>query len=388
MIPYSRQSISRKDIKTVSKVLNSKLITQGKIVKQFEKKIAKIVDAKFSVAMNSATSALHVACLALDLKKGDNLWTCSNTFVASANCGRFCGANIDFVDIDPLTWNISVSALEKKLIFAKKKKILPKIIVIVHFAGQPADLEKIYHLKKKYKFKIIEDASHALGAKIGNKNIGSCQFSEVTVFSFHPVKIITTAEGGAAVTNDRKTFKKIKIFMNQGITRDINEMKKKIKSHWYYEQTQLGYNYRMNEVQAALGLSQLKMLKNFVKKRNEIATFYKKHFKNTGIICQKILNNNYSSYHLFVIQFSNIQNKNIYDQIYKYFIKKKIAVNLHYLPVHKQPYYSNLRKYENLEEAEKYSESSFSIPIYYNLLLKDQIQVVKIVKTITKKFKL
>lgn len=388
MIPYSRQSVTNKDIHAVSKALSSRLITQGNLVKKFESKTAQIVGAKFAIAMNSATSALHVACLALDLKKGDSLWTCSNTFVASANCGRFCGANVDFVDIDPLTWNISVSALEKKLIIAKKKNNLPKIIIIVHFAGQPAELEKIYRLKLKYKFKIIEDASHALGAKIGNNSIGDSKYSEITVFSFHPVKIITTAEGGMAVTNNKNLHKNLRLFMNQGITRDLNLMKNKIKSHWYYEQVKLGYNYRMNELQAALGLSQIKRLKIFVKKRNMIANFYKKNLRNINVIHQKILNKNYSSYHLFVIRFKNIKNKKVYDNVFNYFIKKKISVNLHYLPVHKQPYYAKLKKYKNLSEAEKYSKSSFSIPIYYDLSLNNQMHVIKIIKKIVLMFKL
>jgi UDP-4-amino-4,6-dideoxy-N-acetyl-beta-L-altrosamine transaminase len=381
MIPYSTQSISNQDIRAVTKILKSRLITQGKVVQIFEKTLAKKVGAKYAVSANSATSALHMACLALGLSKKDYLWTSSNSFVASANCGRFCGANIDFVDIDKDTWNISVDSLEKKLIKAKKIKKLPKIIVIVHFAGQPAEMEKIHKLKIKYGFKIIEDASHALGAKIGKKAIGNCFYSEISVFSFHPVKSMTTAEGGMALTNSLKLEEKLRLFGNHGITRDLKMMKKKLNKPWYYEQIKLGFNYRMNELQAALGLSQLKRLDLFIKKRNLIAKQYKKAFKNSNIQFQKIKKNYYSSYHLFVIKILEID-KFKYDRIFNLLREKKLGVNLHYLPIHKQPYYSKLKNYDNLTVSEDYAKTAFSIPIYYDLNKKKLNYAIKVIKTI------
>ena len=288
MIPYSRQYLDKKDFYEVSKVLRSKFITQGEKVKLFEKKICKKVGSKFGIAVNSATSALHIACLALGLKKNDYLWTVPNTFVASANCGIYCGAKIDFVDIDKNTFNISIEKLKKKLNLAKKLKKLPKIIVGVDFAGNPYDHHQLYILSKKYNFKVITDASHSLGSKYYNKFIGTCKWSDITVFSFHPVKPITTAEGGIAVTNNKNLFKNLNIFRNHGITKNLNEFKRKIDQKWYYEQVELGYNYRMNEIQAALGISQLKKLTLFNKKRNILAKKYKIELKNLPLKFQKI----------------------------------------------------------------------------------------------------
>ena len=293
MIPYSRQSINKKDLDNVKKVLLSDYLTQGPEVKKFEKEIQSYLNVNYALALNSATSALHVACLALDLSKDDWLWTVPNTFVASANCAKYCDAKVDFVDINNETFNICFKKLEKKLKIAKKLKKLPKILVVVHLGGNPCDLFEIKKIFRKYKFKIIEDASHALGSKYRNSKIGNGKFSNVCVFSLHPVKPITSGEGGLAVTNDKKIYKKFKIFGNHGVTRSYKDLKKKIKSHWYYEQQYLGFNYRMSDIHAALARSQLSRLDKFIKTRNEIAELYKKEFKSLPIKFQSINKNHF-----------------------------------------------------------------------------------------------
>ena len=285
MIPYSRQQISQIDVKNVIRVLKSKLITQGKKVEEFENKLANFCKSKFAVTTNSATSALHISCISLGLSKNDYLWTVPNTFVASSNCALYCGAKVDFVDIDPITNNISIHELKRKLKISKLKNKLPKILVVVHFGGHPCNLKEIKNLSKKYKFKIIEDASHALGAKYKNEKIGSCKYSDVTVFSFHPVKSITTAEGGSALTNNKKLYENMSMLRTHGITKDKKKFKNKKNSDpWYFEQQLLGFNYRMNEIEAALGISQLKSLNSFIKKRNKIAKIYDKHLSDLPII--------------------------------------------------------------------------------------------------------
>ena len=286
-IPYSRQKITSKDVSAVTKILKSDFLTQGRTIEIFEKEICKKVKAKYGVAANSGTSALHIGCLALGLKSKDYLWTVGNSFVASANCGRYCGANVEFIDINPKTFNIDPEILEKKLKETPKNKI-PKILVVVHFTGEPAEMKKIYNLKKKYKFKIIEDASHALGAKIKKDPVGSCKYSDLTVFSFHPVKSITTAEGGVATTNNKEVFIKMQLLRNHGITRNINLLKKKNKSYWYYEQQLLGFNYRMNDLEAALGVSQLKNLDSFIKERRKIVKNYRELLKDLPLDFQKL----------------------------------------------------------------------------------------------------
>ena len=287
MFPYSRQSIYKKDILSVVRVLKSDFLTQGPLVNKFEKKILNYVKAKYAVATNSGSSALHIACLALNLKKGDIVWTVPNTFAATANCALLCGAKVDFVDIDKNTWNMCVRSLEKKL--QKEKNKLPKIVIPVHFAGQPTEQKKIWELSKKFKFKIIEDASHSLGAKHFIEPVGSCKWSDITVFSFHPVKIITTGEGGMATTNNKKYSDQMKIFLSNGIVKDSKLFKFKKKNQpWYYEYQKTGFNYRMNEISASIGISQLSRLKGFLKKRNNIAKLYKKILDKLFIRYQKI----------------------------------------------------------------------------------------------------
>lgn len=382
MIPYSRQTIDKKDLSNVKRVLLSDFLTQGPEVEKLEKDVQSYLKVKYAVALNSATSALHVACLALNLKKKDWLWTVPNTFIASANCGKFCGASVDFVDIDNKTFNICLKKLEAKLKIAKKTKKLPKILVVVHLGGNPSDLFEINKLSKKYKFKIIEDASHALGSKYRNSKIGNGKYSSVCVFSLHPVKPITSGEGGLAVTNDKKIFKKMKMFGNHGVTKTLKDLKNKIKSHWYYEQQLLGYNYRMSDIHAALARSQLRKLNTFIRTRNKIAKLYKKEFKNLPLFFQNINEKSVSSYHLFIIYL----NKSILKKNYNFYFNKlrneKLGVNLHYLPLHKHPYYREQSKYKDLNNSEEYSQSAISIPIFNKFDKPKIFQVIKILKKI------
>ena len=321
-INYSRQQITDLDIKKVSQTLKSDYLTTGPQITLFENSIKKKVNSKYSVVVNSATSALHISCLALGLKKGDYLWTASNSFVASANCGLYCNAKIDLVDIELETYNIDINKLEKKLKFAKKKNILPKIIVPIVFAGQSPDMEKIWKLSKKYKFKIVEDASHALGAKYNHIKVGSCKYSHLTVFSFHPVKMITTGEGGAVTTNDKQLWKKLLAYRSHGVERNLTVREKKTKP-WLFNQNYLGFNYRMTDIQASLGISQMKRLNSFVQKRNYIAKIYYKSLKNLPLNLPKINKNNYSSFHLFVVLVKKNKKGITRDKLY-FLLKKKI----------------------------------------------------------------
>ena len=375
MIPYSRQSIQKEDINSVIQVLKSNFLTQGPKVEQFEKSIRKITKAKYSVAVNSATSALHLACISLGLKKNEYLWTVPNTFVASANCALHCGAKVDFVDIDSNTLNISLEKLELKLKNTKKNK-LPKILVTVHFAGLPTMQDEIFKLSKKYKFKIIEDASHSIGAKYKREPVGSCKWSDITIFSFHPVKIITTGEGGMLLTNKKYVAEKSRILRTHGIIKSKNK-------GWYYEQRYLGYNYRMSDIHASLGISQLKRLKKFVSKRNEIATMYKKKLSNLPLDFQKIEKNVLSSYHLFVIKFKSKRLITNYSKIFNLLKKNKLWINLHYLPLHLHPFYKKLGfKSGSFPEAERYSKKSISIPIFFELSKNMQLKTILKIKKI------
>ena len=379
---YSKQTISNDDIKNVTKILKSNYLTQGPTINLFEKKVSKFVNAKYAVAINSATSGLHLGCLALGLKKNDYLWTVPNSFVASANCGLYCDANIDFVDIDNNTWNIDVNLLSQKLRKTKKNK-LPKILVVVHFAGEPANTDKIYRLSKKYKFKIIEDASHALGSRLNKNKIGDCKFSNLTVFSFHPVKPITTGEGGMVTTNNKILYNKLKSLRSHGIEKKQNTLKNKL---WFYEQKYLGFNYRMNEIEASLGISQLKKINSFSEKRNKLAKRYKKKMLNLPIKFQKIDEKNYSSYHLFIINL--LKNKHIkkYDKIFNFLRNKRIFVQKHYIPIYKHPYYKKILGELYFENCENFSNSAISLPLYPSLSLKEQDFVIDNLKKALNKF--
>ncbi len=383
MIPFSRHKVSNSDVQSVVKVLRSNYLTTGPQVPLFENELKKITKAKFAFACNSGSSALHLACMALNLKKNDIVWTTPNTYAASANCVLNCGAKIDFVDIDSNTWNISVENLEKKLKIAKKRKKLPKAIIPIHFAGQPSEQVKIKKLSEKYKFKIIEDASHSLGAYNNNEPVGSCKWSDITVLSFHPVKIITTGEGGAVTTNNSIYANRIKLKRENG----INHNKKlfKYSSYYpnYYEQIDTGYNYRMSDISAALGRSQLKNLKKFVKHRNYVAKIYKSLFNKMPLKFQLVLNKYISSYHLFVIQFDKRRLKNNYSKIFTYLRKQGYFVNLHYKALHLNPLYKKFGfKKGQFPVSEKYSETAISIPIYVGLNLKEIKKIVKTIKTI------
>ena len=381
MIPYGRQEITDDDISEVNKVLRSDFLTQGQIVPKFERAVADYCNSLHAVAVNSATSALHIACLALDLGPGDWLWTSPNTFVATANCGLYCGAKVDFVDIDPDTYNMSVTSLTEKLVIAEKKGLLPKIVIPVHLAGQPCDMIAIHKLSKQYGFKIIEDASHAIGASYNQIKVGSCAHSDITVFSFHPVKIITTGEGGMALTNDKIIANRLLNLRNSGNTKNKLFMKPRPEDEiWNYQQIELGFNYRMTDIQAALGLSQLKRLDKFISYRREIAKYYDKAFDSLPIKVPFQLKGTLSSYHLYPICIKENKNKITQKKIYNILWENKISVSLHYIPVYLQPYYQSLNfKRGYCPNAESYFKSVLSIPIYVGLSLENQNNVINII---------
>tara|TARA_A100001015_G_scaffold317226_1_gene433626 strand:- start:1204 stop:2364 length:1161 start_codon:yes stop_codon:yes gene_type:complete len=369
MIPYSKQYIDKEDTKEVLKILNSKILTQGPIVEKFEKKINKYVNCKFSVAVNSATSGLHIACLAAGLKKGDFAWTVPITFAATVNCIINCGAKVDFVDIDPETFIISIKNLKKKLIIAKNKGKLPKVIIPVHLGGQPHMQIELFKLSKKYKFKIIEDASHSLGAKFKNEKVGSCKWSDFSVFSFHPVKPMTTIEGGIVTTNNKIFYKKMCLFRNNGITKNYEDFIKKNgkKLPWYYEYQSSGYNYRMHEVAAGLGISQLKKLNTFIQYRNRVVKEYKKRLRGIPVSFQKILKFNKSTFHLLIIQFNLRKTHLTYKKIFDFFRANKIFVNLHYMPLHQSQFLKKNNNNKILHNSEVYSKTCMSLPVFYGI---------------------
>jgi len=385
VIPYGKQDIEQTDIDCVVDVLKSDFLTQGPQVPLFEKTVSDYCGSKFGVAVNSATSALHIACLALGLGKNDWLWTSPNTFVASANCGLYCGANVDFVDIDPMTYNMSVDALTIKLQKAEKLGKLPKIVVPVHFAGQPCNMPAIYSLSKRYDFKIIEDASHAIGASYNKTKVGSCAHSDITVFSFHPVKIITTAEGGMTLTNDEEIYSRISRFRTHGITNDKTKMEERPKNEiWNYQQIDLGFNYRMNDIQAALGLNQMKRVDKFVNSRTKIAKYYNDELKELPLTTPWQAPYSDSSYHLYPILINSTKCGKSQRQVYDELRKNDIAVNLHYTPVHRHPYYANLGfKKNDFPVAEKFHQEVISIPIYPSLQDKHKDHVVKTLRNVT-----
>lgn len=384
MIPYGKHNINKLDIDSVISVLKSDFLTQGPKVPKFEKAVAKYCGSKYGLAVNSATSALHLACLALGLGKNDRLWTSPNTFVASANCGLYCGSIVDFVDIDPKTYNMSIDELNRKLIHAKKLKKLPKVVIPVHFAGQPCDMPAIHELSKKYGFKIIEDASHAIGASYNKIKVGACKHSDITIFSFHPVKIITSAEGGMAMTNNIEIFNKMYRLRTHGITTDKKQMNKRSKKEiWNYQQIELGFNYRMNDIQASLGLSQIKRLNENVRHRNAIAKFYNKSLKNLSVLKPFINSNMISSYHLYPIVIKKKNCNKPQKKIYEELLRNKIGVNLHYIPVHRHPYFERLGfKKNDFPVAEKFHQEAISIPIYPAMKDKQKKYVIKILKKV------
>ena len=366
-IPYGKQTIDHEDIKNVVNVLKSDFLTQGPKIPEFEKQISSFVGSKYSVAVNSATSALHIACKALGLNEGDYLWTSPITFVASANCARYCGAQVDFVDINISNGLICTEKLEEKLELAKKTNMLPKIIVPVHLSGASCEMKKIYELSIKYNFKIIEDASHAIGGTYENERVGICRYSDITIFSFHPVKIITTGEGGIAVTNNLNLFEKMQLLRSHGISKDPKCFVNNSQGSWYYEQKCLGYNYRITDIAATLGISQLKKINQFIDKRKDIYEYYKKNITLPQLRFLDIGNNVKSSHHLTIVRLINKDN-DFHKYIFEELRKRKIGVQLHYIPVHLQPYYQSLGfKSGDFPISEKYASSAFSLPNYPNL---------------------
>lgn len=383
MISYGRQDVTQADIDAVVGVLRSDFLTQGPAVPGFERAVAQRVGAKHAIAVNSATSALHIACLALDLGADDILWTVPNTFVASANCARYCGARVDFVDIDPGTWNLDVTALKTKLVMAKKAGCLPKIVVPVHFAGQPTEQEQIHTLAREYGFKVIEDASHAIGASRGGEPVGSCRWSDITIFSFHPVKIITSGEGGMALTNDEKLAERMALFRSHGITREASRFRdaaaRTDAPPWYYEQQLLGFNYRLTDIQAALGASQLDRLDIYIERRNQLAKRYGRAFADLPLRLPSVRPGNRSAFHLYVVRCAGAVkgHRQIVDELRGV----GIAVNLHYLPVHLHPYYRELGFSEGqFPESESHGREAITLPLYAAMSDSIQDQVIAAVR--------
>lgn len=381
MIPYGRQDITQEDIDAVVGVLRSDFLTQGPRVPEFERRINEAVNSRFSVAVNSATSALHIACMALGLGDGDILWTVPTSFVASANCGLYCGAKVDFVDIDSQTYTMCPNALKSKLELAAKSGQLPKIIIPVHLCGQSADMARISDLARQYGSYVIEDASHAIGAEYEAEPVGNCRYSDITVFSFHPVKIVTTAEGGVATTNDEKLARAMQLARSHGVTREPDELIGSSDGPWYYQQVSLGYNYRLTEIQAALGISQLNRLNEFVERRRELARNYNHALKGLQITLPFQQNNTNSSWHLYVIRVD----APIRRRVFVYLREKGIGVNLHYIPIHTQPYYQELGfQPGQFPESESYYSEAISIPLYFGMSDTDQDQVVDMLSEVLK----
>ena len=377
MIPYGRQEITQADIDAIVQVLHSDFLTQGPVGLRFEDAVVRHVGARHAIAVNSATSALHVACMALGLGPDDWLWTSPITFVASANCGLYCGAQVDFVDIDPQTYNMSVKQLEEKLVLAQKNGKLPKVVVPVHLCGQPCDMSGIHALSKKYGFRIIEDASHAIGGKYKGEPIGNGRYSDITVFSFHPVKIITTGEGGMAVTNDAQLAERMALLRSHGITRDPTRMTHVPDGVWYYQQIELGYNYRMTEMQAALGLSQMARLDEYVARRHALARDYETRLASLPVTTPWQDPDGYSGLHLYVIRLQLERINRSHREVFDAMRDRGIGVNLHYIPVHTQPYYQRLGfKLGDFPESERYYTEAISLPMYSGLTGEQQDAVV------------
>lgn len=375
MIPYGKQEISESDIDAVISVLRSDFLTQGPKVPEFERALSAYTGAKHTIVLNSATSALHISCLALGLSSSDWLWTSPISFVASANCALYCGAKVDFVDIDPVTFNMSPYALEKKLAEAKALGKLPKVVIPVHLSGRPCDMKTIYRLSKEYGFSIIEDASHAIGAKYLGEPVGTCRYSDITIFSFHPVKIITTAEGGAALTNSKAIATKLELLRSHGITRDESMMTEDSHGSWYYQQIDLGFNFRMTELQAALGINQMARVDEFVLKRNVLAERYDSLLNGLPVTTSPLSDEVYSSFHLYILKLNNarVTRREIFDRLRS----NGIGVNVHYIPIHLQPYYRRLGfSTGDFPFSEDYYRNAISIPLFSGMTFEEQDLVV------------
>jgi UDP-4-amino-4,6-dideoxy-N-acetyl-beta-L-altrosamine transaminase len=383
-IPYGRQELDDDDVNAVVATLRSDFLTQGPVVPRFEAEVAALCGAEHAVAGSNATAMLHIACMALGLGKGDVLWTVPNTFVASANCALYCGASVDFIDIDPCTWNMSIPALRDRLSRSRRMGSLPKIVVPVDFGGQPAEIEEIAALAKEFGFRILEDASHAIGASRHAKPTGNCDHADVVVFSFHPVKIVTTGEGGMALTADPWLARRMQLLRSHGITRDPSEMESQPAGDWYYEQIALGFNYRMTELQAALGLSQLRHLERFVVRRNDLAERYKSALAHLPVRWQEILPGNRSAYHLFAIRLDGTRCKRPHREVFARMREAGIGVNLHYMPVHLQPYFRRLGFAPGYcPEAERYGAEAITLPLFPAMTESEQDRIVAALEAAT-----
>lgn len=377
MIPYGRQSVTTQDIEAVVDVLKSDYLTQGPVVPGFEREFSEMCGASYGIATSSATAALHVACLALGVGPGDRVWTSAVTFVASANCALYCGASIDLVDIDPLTYNISVCDLERKLHKASKSGLLPKVVIPVHLAGQPSEMKEIHRLSNQYGFSVIEDASHAVGATYRDSPVGCSEFSDITVFSFHPVKIITTGEGGMASTNNEELAKRMALFRSHGVTRDVGQMRSVSEGRWYYEQLELGFNYRMTDIAAALGQSQLTRIREIIEARQNLAKNYERLFADLPVQRPWQHPDTSSSFHLYIIRPDLRELNTSHHELFERLNSRGIAANLHYIPVYRHPFYAtggfNRELFPN---AEAYYRNAMSIPLYPGLNENDQQRIV------------
>ncbi|PNG31311.1 MULTISPECIES: UDP-4-amino-4,6-dideoxy-N-acetyl-beta-L-altrosamine transaminase [Pseudomonas] len=381
MIPYGRQSVDQADIDAVLAVLQSDWLTQGPTIDAFEQAVAVRCEAAYGVAVCNATAALHIACLAAGLGPGDWLWTSPNTFLASANCGRYCGADVDFVDIDPQTWNLDVEALAGKLQVAQAMGRLPKVVVAVAFSGQSCDMRQLAELAERYAFTVIEDASHAVGARYAGRPVGCGEFAAMTVFSFHPVKIITSAEGGMVLTNRPELADRLRRLRSHGMTRDPQQMSEASHGPWYYQQVELGFNYRMTDLQAALGLSQLKKLDGFVARRQYLAARYQQLLQDLPLTLPKAQADAQSAWHLYVVRLQLDGLQRSHRQVFEGLREAGIGVNLHYIPVHLQPYYQALGFSQgDFPEAEHYYAEAISLPIYPGLSDSEQDYVVQQVR--------
>lgn len=384
-IPYGKQDITQEDIDAVVEVLQSSRITQGPAIEHFEQAVASYCGVKYAVAVSSATAGLHIACLALDLNQDDILWTSPNTFVASANCGCYCGAAVDFVDIDPNSYNLNVEALEKKLAKAETEGKLPTVVVPVHLAGQSCEMGKIADLAQKYGFRVIEDASHGIGATYQGKPVGGCEYSDMVVFSFHPVKIITTGEGGMVLTNQEQLYQKLIRLRTHGITRDPELMTETSHGGWYYQQLELGLNYRITDIQAALGASQMKRLDQFVTRCRDLAQRYNELLQDLPLTLPWQHPDTNSSWHLYIIRLQLEKIQKSHQQIFQELRDAQIGVNLHYIPVHTQPYYQQLGfQWGDFPNAEQYYREAISIPLYYGLTEADHDRVIQTLRQILK----
>ena len=374
-IPYARQTISDEDIAAVITALKSDWLTQGPLISEFEKAVADYCGAKYAVAVSSGTAALHIACLSIGLIQGRRGWTTPLTFAATANSILYCGAMIDFIDISPKTLNISIPALKDRLIYSLKTCDSPNVLIPVHFSGLSCDMEEIYGLSKDYGFKIIEDACHAIGGTYKETKVGSCKFSDMTVFSFHATKNCTTGEGGMVMTNDEELYQKLIRYRTHGITRDPKFMTSVPSGSWYYQQTELGFNYRITDIQAALGISQLKRLDQFNAKRNELANRYDKAFSGLPVILPPRMDGVYSPFHLYVIRLNGVNKTR--KEVFEYMKDANIGTNVHYIPVHLHPYYQEIGfKGKSFPEAERYYETALTLPLFPTLTISDQDRVI------------